>query len=90
MNITIYGWSTRSLALAKGYPHHLCQMWLSVPSTNTSIRFGPQDTADGLCRKTPPRCSQPDQLFPFHHLCHRWLSVPLAKTSRRLFDQVRL
>ena len=36
-----------------------CQTCASVPRTNTSIRPGPQDTADGLADRTPPSEVQP-------------------------------
>jgi integrase-like protein len=65
-------------------------MWLLVPRTKTSIRFGPQETAPGSSSKIPAsRC------HPLHvpaslcttdvsiHLYQSELSPPFAKQSRR-------
>ena len=46
------------------YDRQRCPRWSSMPRTNTSRRFGPQDTAAGLSWKVPPIQSQSLHLDP--------------------------
>ena len=50
---------------------------------NTSMRFGPQDTALGDDESRPPSHSQPDQPLPVYARCQSAPSPPRAKMSIR-------
>lgn len=66
---------------------HLCHTALSVPRTNTSKRWGPQEDtlgsdsgSDEIC---PPNGPPKDSQFcqpPSYHPCHSALSIPRANT----------
>src|ERR1700738_4526324 len=59
-----------------------CQIALSPPRPNTSIRSGPQDTADGSEGRLPPSDSHVPQV-PVNGRCHNARSPPRANRSIR-------
>src|SRR5215472_218013 len=63
--------------------HARCHRAASVPRTNTSMRFGPHDTAPGPAVSAPPRLCQPLHELPVHAMCQSALSRPFANTSMR-------
>src|ERR1700676_2818402 len=70
-HIEAHSVQTRSDGATGAQPRQRWPRWLSMPRTNTSIRFGPQETAAGRPWKLPPTRSHSLHAEPSHHL---WVS----------------